>query len=145
MIGQQQTVTGITGLKTTLQPGPDGTATTTTAATSENGIDKEMDEINNGASTTEAPKYNNPAGIEDGDIVKSYGGEEAGAGVVNGDDAAGKKEGDEEGEEEEPINMAFPFRDGFWKILLYIISFPIMAPLYLTLPDTKNKSSKFIL
>ena len=64
---------------------------------------------------------------------------------VEGADNAGdkkKEDGEEEEEEDEPIDMSFPIKEGWQKILLYIISFPIMAPLYLTLPDTKNKKSK---
>ena len=38
--------------------------------------------------------------------------------------------------------MTFPKDKGWKAILVYLISFPIMAPLWLTLPDTKNKSSK---
>ena len=52
---------------------------------------------------------------------------------------AGGEEGDEE-----PIDMSFP-KGGDWKkILLYLISFPIMFPLYYTLPDTKKPKSKFV-
>ena len=57
-----------------------------------------------------------------------------------------KKENDEENEdEEEPIDMSFPLKGGWQKIVLYLVSFPIMAPLYVTLPDTKDKSSKWLL
>ena len=52
------------------------------------------------------------------------------------------KDEDEKEEEEEPIDMTFPKDKGWKAILVYLISFPIMAPLWLTLPDTKNKSSK---
>ena len=50
--------------------------------------------------------------------------------------------GPNEEEEEEPIDMSFPSGQGWKKILIYIVSFPIMAPLYLTLPDTKKPDSK---
>ena len=59
-------------------------------------------------------------------------------GAENNED---NKKGEEE-EEEPPIDMTFPAKDGWQKILLYLISFPIMAPLYVTLPDTKNRASK---
>ena len=44
-------------------------------------------------------------------------------------------------EEEDPIDMSFPMGQGWKKILVYIISFPIMFPLYITLPDTKDPKS----
>ena len=49
---------------------------------------------------------------------------------------------DDEGNED-PIDMSFPKEGGWKKIVVYLISFPIMAPLFYTLPDTKNKESKF--
>lgn len=49
-----------------------------------------------------------------------------------------KTEGGEEEIEEPPIDMTFP-KHSLSKNIVYIISFPIMAPLYLTLPDMKNK------
>ncbi|CAB4063609.1 SLC24A2 [Lepeophtheirus salmonis] len=48
----------------------------------------------------------------------------------------------EEEEEEKPIDMSFPIDQGWKKILVYIVSFPIMGPLYLTLPDTKDPKKK---
>jgi hypothetical protein len=36
--------------------------------------------------------------------------------------------------------MSFP-KEGGWKKIVYLISFPIMAPLFITLPDTKKKES----
>ena len=46
-------------------------------------------------------------------------------------------------EAEEPIDMSFP-KGGDWKkILIYLISFPIMFPLYYTLPDTKKPKCKY--
>ena len=50
---------------------------------------------------------------------------------------------DDLGGDEEPIDMSFPRGQGCVKISVYLVSFPIMAPLYLTLPDTKNPSSEF--
>jgi hypothetical protein len=39
--------------------------------------------------------------------------------------------------------MSFP-KGGDWKkILIYLISFPIMFPLYYTLPDTKKPKCKY--
>ena len=46
-------------------------------------------------------------------------------------------EGEEENEEA-PIDMTFP-KHSLLKRIVYIISFPLMAPLYLTLPDMRNK------
>ena len=52
-------------------------------------------------------------------------------------------EGEDEGEDnDDPIDMSFPKKGGWKKILVYLVSFPIMAPLFVTLPDTKNKASK---
>ncbi len=59
--------------------------------------------------------------------------------------AAASEGGDGTGDEEEPIDMRFPKGQGCKKITVYVISFPIMAPLYLTLPDTKNPTSEEIL
>eukprot|EP00094_Tigriopus_californicus_P012198 TCALIF_11790-PA protein Name:"Similar to Nckx30C Sodium/potassium/calcium exchanger Nckx30C (Drosophila melanogaster)" AED:0.29 eAED:0.34 QI:0/0.16/0.07/0.76/0.5/0.46/13/0/641 len=48
----------------------------------------------------------------------------------------------EESNEDGPIDMSLP-GSGDWKaIMFYVISFPIMAPLFITLPDTKNPSSE---
>ena len=125
MIGHQQAATGITGLKTTLQPAPEGaegapTVVVSAMAGQENG--KELEEVtkaqNPAAGETEAPE------LTDGEAKKDNTGE-----------------GDDDGDEE-PISMKFPLKDGWQKILLYLISFPLMAPLYVTLPDTKDKSSK---
>lgn len=148
MIGQHQTAAGISGLKTTLQPKEGETAPTTTttsaisAPAAENGIDKEMEDmaapppkyedIVKAKEEQQAPQHNNPAALGGGE-----GGDEAKT------DEDGKKNEDGEGEEEEePIDMSFPKNESWQKILLYCISFPIMAPLYFTLPDTKNKSKK---
>lgn len=48
----------------------------------------------------------------------------------------------DEDEGEEPIDMSFPAGGGWKKITIYIVTFPIMAPLFLTLPDTKNPKSE---
>ena len=54
-----------------------------------------------------------------------------------------KPEGDDDDEEgEEPIDMAFPKDKGWKAIAIYLVSLPIMAPLYFTLPDTKNEKSE---
>ena len=57
-------------------------------------------------------------------------------GSVHPSGEAAKAEGDEE-EEDAPIDMSFP-TDSPAKMIIYILSFPLMAPLYITLPDTKN-------
>lgn len=41
----------------------------------------------------------------------------------------------------EPLSMAFP-RGGFQKQLTYILLFPIIFPLWLTLPDTRSPKGK---
>lgn len=51
-------------------------------------------------------------------------------------------EEDEEQEGEDPIDMSFPMKGGWKAILVYLISFPIMFPLFLTLPDTKNPAKR---
>ena len=56
----------------------------------------------------------------------------------NTGDGAEKKPDDGGEGDDDPINMAFP-TDSVGKAIIYIISFPLMAPLYLTLPDTRNK------
>ena len=139
MIGHQQAATGITALKSTLQEGEE--ATQVTQETQENG--KEMEEV------AEPPKVNNPA-LE----AEAAGDTTAVASVTengtNNGDAPVEKPADnnvenneEEGEGEDPIDMTFPAKDGWKAILVYIISFPIMGPLFITLPDTKNEKSAF--
>jgi hypothetical protein len=59
---------------------------------------------------------------------------------------AGGAAGGDEGHDEvqpEPLDMAFP-RNGIRKQLTYLILFPIIFPLWLTLPDTRAQKSKFI-
>ena len=129
MIGHQQA--GINALKSTLQDGDQPQA----APTQENG--KEMEEV------SEPPKVNNPA-LEEGTTTGGTGdAENPAATVENGTNngAAAEKDNEEE-EGEAPIDMSFPAKDGWKAILVYIISFPIMGPLYITLPDTKNEKSK---
>ena len=129
MIGHQQA--GINALKSTLQDGDQPQA----APTQENG--KEMEEV------SEPPKVNNPA-LEEGTTTGGSGdAENPAATVENGTNngAAAEKDNEEE-EGEAPIDMSFPAKDGWKAILVYIISFPIMGPLYITLPDTKNEKSK---
>ena len=88
-------------------------------------------------SDDEAPKVNNSeATLKNPDN----------AGDNDTADAGGEKkaEGDDDEEDEEPIDMKFPTGENAnWKkILIYIVSFPLMAPMYITLPDTRDKSSK---
>ena len=55
------------------------------------------------------------------------------------------KSGDTDTEDDvEPIDMKFPTGENAnWKkILIYIISFPLMASMYINLPDTRDNSSK---
>ena len=129
MIGHQQAATGITGLKTTLQleGAGDGAPVQENAGAQENGEP---------VTAESAPKMTNPVmGLEN--TVETMEGNEG--------DEKKENEGEEEEEEEEPIDMSFPIKEGWQKILLYLISFPIMAPLYVTLPDTKDKSSMFLI
>ena len=44
----------------------------------------------------------------------------------------------------DPIDMSFPKNGGWKQIVIYLLSFPIMFPLYITLPDTKNPKSEYI-
>lgn len=125
MIGHQQAAAGITGLKTTLQPpGSEAAITDPEQQAQENG--KEMDEVNSAPTAVAAV-------AEEENKVTS-----------NEDES--KKEGQNNQEEDDdgdgPIDMTFPAKEGWKKIVLYLISFPIMAPLFITLPDTKDKSSK---
>ena len=63
------------------------------------------------------------------------------AAVIDPDSVAAGASAAEE-DDGDPIDMSFP-KDGGWKqIVIYILSFPIMFPLYITLPDTKNPKSK---
>ena len=58
-----------------------------------------------------------------------------------GDAQPSKTEGEEE-EENPPIDMSFP-KEGPLKMIVYILTFPLMAPMYVTLPDTRNKEFTF--
>jgi hypothetical protein len=58
----------------------------------------------------------------------------------SGGDAAKPEE--EEEEKEPPIDMSFP-TDSAAKLVIYLLSFPLMAPLYITLPDQKNDEFTF--
>ena len=49
---------------------------------------------------------------------------------------------DEEDTGPSPIDMSFPTGQGCWKIFLYLISLPLMGPMYITLPDTRNPKCK---
>ena len=61
--------------------------------------------------------------------------------VIDPDSAAGAPVAEED--DGDPIDMSFP-KDGGWKqIVIYLFSFPIMFPLFITLPDTKNPKSEF--
>ncbi len=61
--------------------------------------------------------------------------------IINTFQADGEGGGDDDDDDnEDPIDMSFPKEPK--KMIVYLISFPIMAPLFYTLPDTKNKESK---
>lgn len=52
------------------------------------------------------------------------------------------EESDDDDDDDGPIDMSLP-KKGDWKgIIFYVISFPIMAPLFITLPDTKNPTKR---
>jgi len=150
MIGHQQAHAagqGITGLKTQLQLDSTGEATVNGAQ--ENNKDKSERSSNN----LGTQKVNNPTVNSDEDNINL----ESNSNVevldhysANKDNmvnqAINSKEGSEEGVgeeiDEEPIDMSFPTGGDWKKILLYLISFPIMFPLYYTLPDTKKPKMK---
>jgi len=65
------------------------------------------------------------------------------AAVIAPDSAASRTSVAEE-EDGDPIDMSFPKNGGWKQIVIYLLSFPIMFPLYVTLPDTKNpKKTKY--
>ena len=60
--------------------------------------------------------------------------------------AGGLAGADNEGHDEvqpEPLDMAFP-KNGLRKQITYIILFPIIFPLWLTLPDTRSQKGETI-
>ena len=65
------------------------------------------------------------------------------AAVIAPDSAASRTSVAEE-EDGDPIDMSFPKNGGWKQIVIYLLSFPIMFPLYVTLPDTKNPKSEYI-
>ena len=122
--------TGLAGLKTTLQ-NPETGEYIVEDATHDNG--KEMGPL----ADDEIPKVNNSeATLKDPD--------NAGDNDTTTDNAEKKTSEGDDDEEEEPIDMKFPTGENAnWKkILIYLVSFPLMAPMYITLPDTRDKSSK---
>lgn len=116
MIGGPQPSGGMEGLKSQLksgsaEAGAEGSNGVTEGESVEGGDDKEKKVL----------QHNNPNMFD---------------GSVHPSGEAAKPEGDEE-EEDAPIDMSFP-TDSPAKMIIYILSFPLMAPLYITLPDTKN-------
>lgn len=74
--------------------------------------------------------------------------DEVGVAVIDGvvdtgeePDEPGDNDDDDDGEEE-PIDMSFPKRGSWKQIAIYLVSFPIMGLLFITLPDTKNKKKR---
>jgi len=138
---------GITGLKTQLQL--DSTGEATANETQENGKD-------DSGNDPDAPKVINPAAVDsNGDKTTTVvineenntsddpdsANDKSKKEEIEGEEKekADEEAGDDEEDKEEPIDMSFP-SDKDWKtILVYIISWPIMFPLYYTLPDTKKE------
>lgn len=138
---------GITGLKTQLQL--DSTGEATANETQENGKD-------DSGNDPDAPKVINPAAVDsDGDKTTTVvineenntsddpdsANDKSKKEEIEGEEKekADEEAGDDEEDKEEPIDMSFP-RGKDWKtILVYLISWPIMFPLYYTLPDTKKE------
>jgi len=112
---------GMEGLKSQLRQGnadsPAGENGVTEGQEGDDQKDKEL-------------QHNNPNMFPAGGTVHPSGGETA------------KAEGEEE-DEEPPIDMSFPGFSSPGKLVLYIVSFPLMAPLYITLPDMKNPDYTF--
>lgn len=139
---------GITGLKTQLQLDSTGDATANEAQ--ENGKD-------DSANDTDAPKVTNPAVESDEEKTAKVVIEENNTSAdpdsenekskkdeVTVEVKDGKENAEQavDDEDDGPIDMSFP-KDGDWKkILVYLISWPIMFPLYYTLPDTKKPQWK---
>ena len=58
-----------------------------------------------------------------------------------GDGGEGGEPGSEDVVQPEPLDMAFP-RSGFQKQITYLLLFPLIFPLWLTLPDTRGARGK---
>ena len=101
-----------------------------------------VDAVNNGAEgsgTGNAASATANAGSAIDDVcVKSAGENEENGGGAGAEGGGGEEEDDDDA----PIDMSFPSGGGWKKIVIYLVSFPIMFPLYLTLPDTKDPKSK---
>lgn len=144
---------GITGLKTQLQL--DSTGEATANETQENGKD-------DAGNDPDAPKVINPAAVDsegdkatttvvineenntsdDPDSANDKSKKEEIEGEEKADKETAEEAGDDEEEPAEPIDMSFP-KDKDWKtIVVYLVSWPIMFPLYYTLPDTKKEHLK---
>ena len=66
----------------------------------------------------------------------------AGSAVIDSDSAAAAAADATEEDAGDPIDMSFPKGGGWKQIIIYLFSFPIMFPLFITLPDTKNPNSE---
>ncbi len=60
---------------------------------------------------------------------------------AGGGDGAGDADVNDDVVQPEPLDMSFP-RSGFQKQISYILLFPLIFPLWLTLPDTRGARGK---
>lgn len=138
MMGSQPGATGIGKLKSQLAGSAATDVSVATAKDGVNGTSKEMElkETNTEAATPK--QHNNEAFAESGNTA------EAAAAAGKRESVSGGGGDDDDDEEEKPIDLSFPKgAERNWKsILVYLISLPIMAPLFFTLPDTKNEKKK---
>ena len=100
-------------------------------------VESELTEVKKDGESA-APNDESGAGKNSADLTAA----DSSTAVIDPDSAAGAPVAEEE-DDGDPIDMSFP-KDGGWKqIVIYLFSFPIMFPLFITLPDTKNPKSEF--
>jgi len=99
-------------------------------------VESELTEVKKDGESA-APNDESGAGKNSADLTAA----DSSTAVIDPDSAAGAPVAEEE-DDGDPIDMSFP-KDGGWKqIVIYLFSFPIMFPLFITLPDTKNPKKR---
>jgi len=99
-------------------------------------VESELTEVKKDGESV-APNDESGAGKNSADLTAA----DSSTAVIDPDSAAGAPVAEEE-DDGDPIDMSFP-KDGGWKqIVIYLFSFPIMFPLFITLPDTKNPKKR---
>lgn len=165
MIGEPGSAAGISKLKSQMQAGSVATDVSTAAAAGTgngNSTSKELEDMTGGEnhatpaaaedreaaagaaadSNNSAKQHNNEMWASSTSVNPATAAAAAEAEAGSGGQKAAAAAADDDEEEEQPIDMSFPKDHGWKAIIVYLISFPIMAPLFITLPDTKKEKMR---